>query len=85
MTYTLAKSGDNTVGGTWPGSADFPGGPSPHWMVCWAVSDTDAAAATVSKNGGTVDMEPFDSPYGRIAVVHDPWGAGFSVMGPNAG
>ena len=32
--------------------------------------------------GGKVGHGPFDSPHGRIAVVADPYGAVFSIVGP---
>jgi predicted enzyme related to lactoylglutathione lyase len=40
-----------------------------------------AAVATVTAAGGTVTREPWDSPYGRMAVVADDQGAAFSLMG----
>jgi predicted enzyme related to lactoylglutathione lyase len=49
--------------------------------VYFAVGDTDAAVATVTGAGGAVTREPWDSPYGRMAVVSDDQGAGFSLMG----
>ncbi|WP_167594411.1 VOC family protein [Corallococcus coralloides] len=51
-----------------------------HWMITFAVSNTDEAAATVTAKGGKVLMQPFDSPYGRIAIVADPGGAAFGVI-----
>ena len=56
----------------------------PHWMVYFAVDDADAAAAQVRALGGTVHHGPFDTPYGRIAVVSDPQGGTFSLMQPSA-
>ena len=32
---------------------------------------------------GTVVVEPFDSEYGRVAVLADPQGAAFSVIEPS--
>jgi predicted enzyme related to lactoylglutathione lyase len=49
--------------------------------VYFAVGDADAAVATVTAAGGTVTREPWDSPYGRMAVVSDDQGATFSLMG----
>jgi predicted enzyme related to lactoylglutathione lyase len=53
-----------------------------HWHVYFAVDDADAAAAKVSGLGGSILVEPFDSPVGRIAVARDPQGAMFSVIQP---
>jgi predicted enzyme related to lactoylglutathione lyase len=44
------------------------------------VADTDAAVAKVAELGGTVLAPPWDSPYGRMAVVRDDQGSVFSVM-----
>jgi predicted enzyme related to lactoylglutathione lyase len=46
------------------------------------VADTDAAVAKVAELGGSVVVEPFDTPAGRIALVTDPQGAAFSVIQP---
>ena len=61
------------LGGHQPGS---PKG----WASCFSVSSTDAAIAAVEKGGGKVSTAAMDTPYGRFAVVADPWGAPFSVM-----
>lgn len=55
-----------------------------HWMVYIAVADTDATARRAAELGGTVSVEPFDLPVGRIAVLNDTEGAVFSVMAPPA-
>jgi uncharacterized protein len=54
-------------------------------VICFAVSSTDEAVAAVGANGGRVTMPPMDTPFGRFAVVEDPWGAPFEVMGPVGG
>jgi uncharacterized protein len=61
------------LGGHQPGS---PKG----WTTCFSVSSTDAAATAVEQGGGKVTMAAMDTPFGRFAVVEDPWGAPFSVM-----
>lgn len=57
----------------------------PHWMVYFAVEDTDAAADRIKGLGGNVHHGPFDTPFGRIAVVADPQGAVFSIVKPTDG
>jgi len=57
-----------------------PQGGAPRWVTYFAVDDADEAARTVVAQGGTVVSEPKDSPYGRFAVVRDPFGAEFAVM-----
>ena len=56
----------------------------PHWMVYFAVANADAAVARLRELGGSVHMPPFDTPFGRIAVVADPAGATFSLLQPPA-
>lgn len=52
----------------------------PHWMIYFATDDVDAAAERVKAAGGAVHHGPFDSPYGRIAVVADCTGGVFSLI-----
>lgn len=51
----------------------------PHWIVYFAVPDADVAAQRVAELGGTVVRRPWDSPYGRMCAVTDPWGASFTL------
>ena len=41
----------------------------PHWRTYFAVDDLDATIAKVVELGGSVVTMPFDSPFGRMAVV----------------
>jgi len=61
-------------GEEWP--TDIPS----HWMVYFAVDDTDTTAARCEELGGTVSVPPTDSPHGRFAVLGDAFGAYFSVL-----
>jgi len=54
-------------------------GAPPHWLVYFGVSDADAAVTAVQDGGGSVLSAPFDTPYGRMAGLADPWGAVFWV------
>jgi len=75
--YTLFETGGQQVGGaTEPQMAGVPN----HWHVYFAVADTDAAAARAAELGGSVVVQPFDTPAGRIALLTDPQGAAFSVI-----
>lgn len=74
--YTTIRSDGRNVGGI--GRA--PDGVPAHWVTYFAVADTDATAAAVRANAGTVVSEPTDSPYGRVAMCADPQGATFSLM-----
>jgi predicted enzyme related to lactoylglutathione lyase len=75
--YTLFEVGGQQVGGSM--APPMPGIPN-HWQVYFAVDDTDAAAAKAAELGGTVQVPPFDTPVGRIAVIGDPQGAVFSII-----
>ena len=63
--------------------AEFPADTPPHWMVFFRVTDTEEAARCALRQAGTVVVEPFDSEYGRVAVLTDPQGATFSVIEPS--
>lgn len=54
------------------------------WCPSFAVTDVDAAAAISTRNGGVLMAEPMDIPVGRQAVIVDPTGAPFSVLGPKS-
>jgi predicted enzyme related to lactoylglutathione lyase len=49
------------------------------------VASTDDAVRAVEAGGGKVLLAAQDTPFGRFAVVADPWGASFSVMAELAG
>ena len=52
----------------------------PHWLVYFAVADTDAIMGQAQALGGRVLTPPMDIPQGRFAVVQDPQGATFGVI-----
>ncbi|HEY3289023.1 MAG TPA: VOC family protein [Anaerolineae bacterium] len=77
--YVLNRGTENMAGvmqmdKTWP--AEMP----PFWSAYFSVASADDTAKLVTKLGGQVRAEPFDSPYGRIAVLVDPFGATFTVV-----
>lgn len=51
------------------------------WCVHFAVSDPDLTAHQLVRLGGRVLVEPYDTPYGRVARLADPQGGRFSVVG----
>lgn len=80
--WTIDGAGPgNTVGGVGELGAGAPAGAPSHWMTYFVVADADAALATARTNGGTVQAGPFDTPFGRMAVLRDPQGAMFSIAG----
>ncbi|MFI9644817.1 VOC family protein [Streptomyces sp. NPDC052040] len=54
----------------------------PHWMTYFRVADADTAAERVLGLGGRVVRAAGATDLGRVAVVMDPEGAAFSVVGP---
>ena len=55
------------------------------WMVYFYAPDVDETARKAAQHGGKILAEPWDTPYGRMAVLADPAGAVFSVMTPQPG
>jgi predicted enzyme related to lactoylglutathione lyase len=79
--YTTIGSGRDAVAGIMDAShtgADE----QPHWSVYFSVDDTDATVRKAVEIGGRAVGEAMDTPYGRMAVLTDPAGTTFSVMGP---
>ncbi|MEU6256828.1 VOC family protein [Streptomyces sp. NPDC047043] len=57
-----------------------------YWHPVFAVTDCDAAVASVTENGGSVQMGPADMEgVGRLAVCLDPSNADFVVLAPAEG
>jgi len=75
--YTMFQVGGREVGGTTP--PPMAGTPN-HWHVYFSVADADATVAKIKQLGGSVLVEPFDTPIGKMAVVADPQGAVFSLF-----
>lgn len=74
--YTTFATDDRPLGGL---GGHQPGSPK-GWTTCFSVASTDDAVATAEAAGGKVTMAATDTPFGRFAVLEDPWGAAFSVM-----
>jgi predicted enzyme related to lactoylglutathione lyase len=54
-----------------------------HWVAYFSVADTDAAVAAATGQGGALQGDPMDAPFGRIAFLTDPEGAVFALAGPS--
>jgi hypothetical protein len=80
--YWPLQKGGRTVFGSMQMSAQFPPEVPSHWNTYFAVTDTDATAKKAGELGGQVMAPPFDTPYGRMAVLVDPAGAAFCVIKP---
>ena len=79
--YTTFSTGGDPLGGLGGHQPGMPKG----WLACFSVASTDDTVASVEASGGKVTMAPMDTPWGRFAVVEDPWGAAFEVMQAPAG
>ncbi|MPY78156.1 MAG: VOC family protein [Actinophytocola sp.] len=54
----------------------------PHWLIYLGADPqwgTDALTARAASLGGTVILPPFDTGFGRAAVLEDPSGARFAI------
>ncbi|PZG87416.1 hydrolase [Streptomyces sp. NTH33] len=58
----------------------FPAEMPPHFLVHFRVTDLEAALGTVGRLGGRVQVPPFGTSYGNVAVVADNQGASFAVL-----
>jgi uncharacterized protein len=79
-TYTEWQLDGSSIGGLLDMRGRMPDEVPPHWLVYFAVENTNAALETVKGSGGEVAMGPVDIPAGRFAVVKDPAGAAFAVI-----
>lgn len=62
-----------------------PEGTPSHWIAYFSVADVDAAIAAVQEHGGGLLMPPEDTPFGRMGIVSDPFGAVLSLHGALTG
>jgi predicted enzyme related to lactoylglutathione lyase len=69
-----------SVAGALAMGAQYPPQAPSHWLVYFAVADTDATVSKAQTLGATVVVPPMDIPQGRFAVLSDPQGATFGVI-----
>jgi predicted enzyme related to lactoylglutathione lyase len=78
--YTVFKKGDAQAAGMMQITKDMSGMP-PHWMVYFAVDDSDRTVDKAKGMGAQVMVPPTDIPnIGRFAILNDPQGADFAVI-----
>lgn len=65
--------------------AAMPQGVPPHWLTWFGCENADHAAKKATDLGGTVLVEAFDSPFGRMAVLTGPEGEAFGVVALRSG
>jgi predicted enzyme related to lactoylglutathione lyase len=78
--YTIFKKGEAQAAGMMKIPKEM--GPAPpHWLVYFAVDDSDKTVEKAKRMGGEVMVPPTDIPnIGRFAILNDPQGAGFAVI-----
>lgn len=79
--YSVFHVGGEVAGGV-GGMTGAPGGTPSHWVPYFSAADVDTAVAAVREGGGAVLMEPADTPFGRMGIVTDPFGAVFALHQP---
>jgi uncharacterized protein len=78
--YTELKAGDATAAGMREMGEQDPANVPPHWLVYFAVADTDATVAKAQELGARLLVPAMTIPAGRLAVLSDPQGAVFAVI-----
>lgn len=81
--YTVAVHDGDQQAGIMDASKFLPEGVPSHWSVYFGTDDADDTIARAVELGGTLVMPAEDTPYGRLAVLTDPTGAQFKLVGPN--
>lgn len=82
-TYVVWKAGGASVGGMFDLTGQAPDEVPAHWRTYFSVEDLDASLETLKGGGGSVVVDPMDTPVGRFAAVTDPWGALFALIQPS--
>ena len=77
--YSTAIFDGNALLGVMDGTRELADGVPSNWFVFLGAEDVDKTVQLVKENGGTVIRYAEDTPYGRLAAVADPTGAGFNL------
>jgi predicted enzyme related to lactoylglutathione lyase len=78
--YATFKTTGDSMGGIGDLGTSAPAETPAHWMTYFGVDDADEAAEVATKLGGNVMQAPWDTPYGRMAILTDDQGAVFAIM-----
>ena len=82
--YSTASFDGDALLGVMDGASDLPEGVPSHWDFFLGADDVDKTVQLILDNGGSVIRGAEDTPYGRLAAVADPTGAGFNLSSPYA-
>ena len=77
--YSTALFDGDALLGVMDGTTDLPEGVPSNWHFFLGSDDVDKTVALVTENGGKDVRDAEDTPYGRLAAVADPIGAGFNL------
>jgi hypothetical protein len=77
--YSTAIFDGDALLGVMDGTRDLPEGVPSNWSFFLGAEDVDKTVQLVKDNGGSVIRDAADTPYGRLAAVADPTGAGFNL------
>jgi predicted enzyme related to lactoylglutathione lyase len=80
--YTVVSVGDRLNGGIYDITGILPDDIPAHWFVWFTVDGTDEAVERARSLGAAIQREPWDTMFGRMAVVSDPQGPTFGVVTP---
>jgi predicted enzyme related to lactoylglutathione lyase len=78
--YVEWQVNGRSVAGALEMGSMYPPNVPPHWLVYFAVANTDDTVKRAQELGGQVITPGMDSPQGRFAVLADPQGAPFAVI-----
>jgi len=78
--YVEWQVNGRSIGGAQQMGSQYPAQVPPHWLVYFAVANTDQTLQKAQQLGGTVTVPAMDIPQGRMAVLSDPQGAAFAVI-----
>ncbi|MEJ5927866.1 VOC family protein [Corynebacterium sp. H128] len=73
--YTTALEDGAQFAGIWDAKGQFPPQVPSFWQTYLGVANVDDAANKVTELGGTLIREPWDSDFGRMALIADSTGA----------
>jgi hypothetical protein len=80
--YLHIANGKDFIGGIPPAGFGDPNAP-PHWLPYFFVSNCDETAAQAKELGGKTLLAPIAiEKVGRMAILADPQGAAFAIIGP---
>lgn len=78
--YYIAYKGEKEIAGLYETPEKFKQMRMPHfWMTYIQVNDVESTVAKARELGGIIEMEQSMRGFGKVALIRDPQGAGFTV------